>query len=293
MKKQKVSKVFGLSLGLLFLCTTPACAAEISHPVSSEEQQINQEKILAELEKANVVYLGEHHDSLADHQAQLEIIKALHKKNPQIAIGMEMFQRPFQGVIDQYLAKEITEEELIEGTEYEERWGFPWEYYAPILRFAQENNLKVLALNTPREITRKVARQGLESLTEEEQKYIPPLEEIRTDDEGYRQMLQEVFQMHSHHGHGNSDGFERFFAAQVLWDETMAEVIAQFHKANPKQQIVVLAGRGHVVYGYGIPQRVLRRIQEDSFTQLSVLLGLAEEEIIDEEKEVIADYFWF
>ncbi|MGC1246300.1 MAG: ChaN family lipoprotein, partial [Spirulinaceae cyanobacterium] len=253
MNKQKFSRICSLSLGLLLLCVSPAYASEVSIPVASEEQQPHQEKILTELEQANIIYLGENHDSLEDHQAQLEIIQALYQKNPHLTIALEMFQRPFQGAIDAYLAGEITEEELIERSEYEQRWGFPWEYYAPILRFAKEHNLSVLALNAPTEVTRKVARQGLESLTEEEKTYLPPLAEIRTDDAEYRQMLQEIFQMHSHQGHGNSAGFENFFAAQVVWDETMAKTIAEFYQTNPSQQIIVLAGQGHIVYGYGIP----------------------------------------
>ncbi len=292
MNKQKVSKIFSWSLGFLFLCTSPACASEVSTPINSEEQRPHQERILAELEQANVVYLGENHDSLEDHQAQLEIIQALYQKNGQIVIAMEMFQRPFQGAIDQYLAGEITEKELVERSEYEQRWGFPWEYYAPILRFAKEHNLPVLALNAPTEVTRKVARQGLANLTAEERTYLPPLAEIRIDNEQYRQMLQEIFQKHSHQSHGNSASFENFFAAQVVWDETMAQTIAEFYKINPNQQIVVLAGQGHIIYGYGIPQRVARRIEQDSFTQISVLLELTEEEIIPENEKVIADYFW-
>src|SRR4028118_1600443 len=65
---------------------------------------------------------------------------------------------------------------------------------------------------------------------------------------------------HPQSGQGNSTSFERFFTAQVLWDETMADKIAQFLKANPNYQVVVLAGTGHIIYGYGIPSRVARRL---------------------------------
>ena len=39
----------------------------------------------------------------------------------------------------------------------------------------------------------------------------------------------------------------------------MAERIDSFLKNNEKYQIVVLAGNGHIVHGYGIPQRLFRR----------------------------------
>ncbi len=250
------------------------------------------ETILKELAKANVIYLGETHDNPADHAAKLEIIQAM-AKTQKIAIAMEMFQRPYQSVLDEYIRGNLSEAELIEQTEYQTRWGFPWEFYAPVLRFAQANQIPVLALNVPSEITRQVARQGLESLTEEQKKFIPPFSEIRTDNSEYRQLIREIYDT-IHQNHGQSDNFENFFLAQVLWDETMAEVIANFHLENPDYQIIVLAGKGHIVYGYGIPSRVLRRIssQENKpFRHLSVLLSPVPELEWDTNKP-LADFIW-
>jgi uncharacterized iron-regulated protein len=204
---------------------------------------------------------------------------------------MEMFQRPFQDVLDQYLAGKITEAQLVEQSEYEKRWGFPWENYAPLLRFAKTNQLPVLALNTPTEVTRKVARSGLESLTTDERRYIPPFSEIRTDNAEYRQMVQKAYEQHHQVGHGNSTSFERFFTAQVLWDETMAEKIAQFLEANPDYQVVVLAGQGHIIYGYGIPSRVARRLGNGNLVQRSVLLSPLEGTSSPTNKPV-ADFVW-
>jgi uncharacterized iron-regulated protein len=291
MRKRQIAKVCAWSLGIFFLCTSPTYAESPSTPLQQEQQQLTQQQILQELVKANVVYLGETHNSPEDHKAQLEIVQALHQQNPKIAIAMEMFQRPFQDVLDQYLAGKITEAQLVEQSEYDERWGFPWEYYAPILRLAKTNQLPVLALNTPTEVTRKVARSGLESLTTDERQYIPRFSEIRTDNADYRKMAQEVYEQHHQAGHGNSTSFERFFTAQVLWDETMAEKIAQFVKANPGYQVVVLAGKSHIVYGYGIPSRVARRLNNNQLVQRSVLLGVSQEAQSAGEK-AIADYFW-
>jgi uncharacterized iron-regulated protein len=95
-----------------------------------------------------------------------------------------------------------------------------------------------------------------------------------------------------HQGKGNSDGFERFFEAQVLWDETMAEAIAQSWLKHPDRQIVVLVGQGHVVFGDGIPSRVARRLKaagRKDWKQATVLLNPSEE--IKKSPEA-ADFFW-
>ena len=291
MRKYQIAKLCAWSLGIFFLCTAPACAESPSTSSQVQTQQLNQQQILQELVKAKVVYLGETHNRSEDHKAQLEILQALHQQNPKIAIAMEMFQRPVQNIIDQYLAGKITEAQLVEQSEYEKRWGFPWENYAPLLRFAKTNQLPVLALNTPTEVTRKVARSGLESLTTDEQQYIPPFSEIKTDNADYRKMAQAVYQLHHHSGHGNSTNFERFFTAQVLWDETMAEKIAQFLKANPDYQVVVLAGQTHIIYGYGIPSRVARRLNTQQLLQRSVLLTSPEGRPSYTDQP-IADFIW-
>ncbi len=276
-------------LSTLLLTTPLACSAEeaiapeaVPTPISSVEDDGFQL-----LQSADVVYLGERHDSTADHAAQLEIIEGLYAENPDMAIGLEMFQRPFQPVIDRYLAGEISEEELVIQTEYLERWGFPWEFYAPFLQFAQEHELPVLALNAPAEITRQIAREGLESLEGDDLRYIPPLAEIDTRNEDYREFVAAAFGAHGSHGNFN---FDNFFAAQVTWDETMAMTIADFKTANPDTQVVVLAGNGHVIYGHGIPDRVERRLGDDLTQQIVILNPI---EFFEEEGGAIADAFWY
>ena len=243
---------------------------------------------LQKLASADVVYLGETHDNPEDHKIQLQIIQSLQQRNRKIAIAMEMFVQPSQNILNRYLAGKISEQELVEQSNYNQ-WGYPWEYYAPILRFAKEKKLPVVALNIPIEITRQVSRSGLESLTPQQRKLIPQEKEIRTDNAEYRQLLAAVFGQHQHSGHGNSKDFERFFLAQVLWDETMAEGVAKFIKANPNYQVVVLAGSGHIIYGYGIPSRVERRL--DKLVQRSVLLSSPPDESTDS-KNAIADFIW-
>jgi uncharacterized iron-regulated protein len=292
--KHNLTKAFALSLGFFLICTVPAYGqpqsektCETRFVASKCVNSVTQ--LIPEIAKANVVYLGETHDSAQDHENQLKIIQGLYGRNRKIALAMEMFQRPYQDVINQYLAGKITEAQLIKQTEYNERWGFPWELYAPIMRYAKTNNLPVLALNTKSEITRKVSRQGLESLTAEERKLIPPFSEIRTDNEEYRSLILAAFEGHQSGGHGNSSSAERFFVAQVLWDETMAEGVANFVKANPDYQVIVLAGRGHIVFGYGIPSRLKRRLGSGKLIQRSVLLSLPEDEDLPKAKKV-ADF---
>lgn len=247
-----------------------------------------QQATMRQLQTANVIYLGETHDRVADRQQQLAIIQALFNYQPRVAIAMEMFQRPAQPILDRYVAGKITETELRQQTEFDRRWGFNWEDFVPLLRFAKTNRLKLIAINTPTEITRKVAKQGLESLTGQDLQYIPPIDQIDPSNTKYRDSILASYQQHMGKAPIASKSFDRFYTAQLLWDETMAERIANFVKQQPDYRVVVLAGRAHVIYGYGIPDRVRRRMGQSKFTQKTVLLS----DEGDQKPPQPADFIW-
>jgi uncharacterized iron-regulated protein len=219
-----------------------------------------QQRILQSIAPANIIYLGEIHDSASDHADQLAILEYLHAVKPQLAIGLEMFQKPYQPIIDRYLAGQISEQKLVKQTEYQKRWGWPWENYAPLLRLAKERQISVIALNTPTEILRKVSKGGLESLKSADFKYIPPATEIDKSNLVYRDLIFASYQQHKAQATLTSPDFDRFHTAQLLWDETMAATAAEFYQKNPRTQLVVIAGQTHIRYGYGIPSRVARRL---------------------------------
>jgi uncharacterized iron-regulated protein len=225
-----------------------------------------------------IVYVGEYHDRFAHHAVELQVIKTLFKKNASIAIGMEMFQRPFQGALDDYVRGAVDEREFLKRSEYFSRWGFDYNLYKPILDFARAEKIPVVALNLRREIADKVSREGMDALTAEEKKDIP----LQTDfsDSAYRDRLKQVF---AEHKGSREMNFEFFYQAQVLWDETMAFSIDEYLKKNPDRQMVVIAGSGHLAYGSGIPKRVFRR---NGYEHATILNDAA----VDHE---IADYLVF
>ncbi len=207
------------------------------------------------LEKYQVIYLGEKHDEEGIHQAQLKIIEAISQKAP-LAVGMEMFQRPFQGVIDKYLAGNISEREFLKGTEYFKRWAFNYHFYRPIVEFCKNNHIPLVALNLPAEISKKIARKGFSALSKKERKELPA--ELDLSNELYKRYLRQIYSAHEQEG--DLDNFDNFFEAQIAWDETMAQSIADYLEKYPERKMVIIVGGGHVEYGYGIPSRVKRRL---------------------------------
>ena len=260
---------------LLCLMTVVAVqAAEQHHPqqTPSHDRDIQAldlrgasslEGILPDLAGARVVFVGERHDSYAHHLAQLDIIKRLHQIDPQVAIGMEMFQQPYQSFLDSYLAGGTSEKEMLQGTEWYERWRHDYRLYQPILQFAREQGIPVIALNVQRELTDKVAESGMDGLGEQDKADIPP--NIDKSDLAYEQRLRQIFH---HHPQREGREFDHFLEVQLLWDEGMAWQVSEYLKANPERKMIVLAGTGHLMHGSGIPNRVRRELGAEQFMVL-------------------------
>jgi uncharacterized iron-regulated protein len=249
---------------------------EVRAESQSSKFTSTQQQILKSITPAQIIYLGEIHNSTTDHADQLAILEYLYqqksKASPPLAIGLEMFQKPYQPVIDQYLAGKITEEQLVQKTEYKKRWGWPWENYAPLLQFAKAHQIPVIALNTPTEVLRKVSKGGIDSLQPTDFQYIPPATEIDKSNLTYRDLILESYQQHKAQAVATSPNFDRFYTAQLLWDETMAAAASEFYQKHPQTQLIVIAGQAHIRYGYGIPDRVARRLAK-TILKKSVILS--------------------
>ncbi len=271
----------------------PVSDAQIGHDkiIDNSGAIVAPDVVIATLAHSQVIYLGETHDNPADHATQLAIIQTLYQQQPHLTIALEMFQRPDQPALDDYLADRISEVALLTQTEYNTRWGFDWEFYAPIVRFAKAHQIPIVALNTPTAVTRKVSRQGLASLTPTDQQFIPPIAAVemgvKTSAPAYRDRLRQVFES-MHQGQGNALRFERFFTAQVLWDETMADRVDYTLQQMPQRRIIVLAGHGHIIYGHGIPSRVQRR--QPALNQKTILLN--PDATIQTQPQGAADWLW-
>jgi len=226
------------------------------------------DRLAARLETKRVVFVGETHDRYDHHLNQLEIVRRLYQLDPNLAIGVEYFQQPFQPQVDDYIAGRTTEKEFLRATEYYQGWGYDYRLYAPIFRFAQEQRIPVRALNVPTTLPSAVAEVGVAGLSEQQRAYLP--KEIGPADEAYRSRLRKAF---AAHGAAKPDAFDHFVEAQLVWDEGMAESAAAYLNANQGRRMVILAGSGHLAFGAGIPKRLERRTK----ATYAIVLNGAEE----------------
>ncbi len=238
--------------------------------------------LVSRLASARVVFLGEYHTHALQHRRQLEIIQNLYAMDGNLAVGLEVFAREQQGLLDDWTTGRIAEEEFRGRVEGDILNSSVFEVYYPLLLWARENRVRLLGLNAPREVTALVARKGLAGLDPDQRARVAG--DIVIGPEAYRRRVTEAF-----HGHAMGGNMDNFFAAQVVWDETMAETLAGYLNSAEglSGRIVVICGNEHIMYGFGVPGRLARRL-DVSQQSVIMLLGLEDEQLTDS----AADYVW-
>lgn len=202
------------------------------------------------------VLLGEQHATLPNQSFEADVIEALVRRGRQVVIGLEMFQRPKQSVLDRFSKGEVDEATFLQDADWKGQWGFPYPFYRPVFDSARRHKLPLVGLNIPREWVRAVGREGLTGLPSDAKGDLPA--DIRLDMSDHRKVFESLMGGHSVPGRS----MDNTYAAQVLWDEGMADTAIKYlqaRKPNNRTVFVILAGAGHVMYGQGINLRLTRR----------------------------------
>ncbi len=225
--------------GPVRLVRTPGC------------ESVSVDEAAAELADADVVFLGEQHDSPEGHAVQLALTRALAARRGELILSMEMLERDAQRRLDLYLEGVIDEERFRAGTRL---WPNYEAHYRGAVEFARENGFEVVAGNVFRPIAARVARGGVQ------QSVGDPWAARSVDTSGgeYRRRFDAV--MGGSHS-AESEVLDRVYAAQCVKDDTMAESIARaLDRRGPDAPIVVhWCGRFHSDFGLGTVERLQRR----------------------------------
>ncbi len=216
---------------------------------------VSEAQMLANASLQPLVYVGELHDNPASHRLQLRVLEAMAERYPsQLALGMEMFTAKQQEALDRWVAGELTEKEFLrQSSWFSEGWGSDFEYYRDLLVFCRDKGIPVVGLNVDKELGNQVSRMPLEEMAPEFRDQLP---EMDMSDPYQRAMVEAMISGHAAGGK-MVDSFHR---RQTLWDETMAQSVAEYLAERPGMHMVVIAGGWHVEYGFGIPRRVFRRL---------------------------------
>ena len=262
---------------------------------------ISFENWITDLAARDVIYLGEEHRNRSHVEAALKILQALLVRGRQPVLGLEMFGWDGQAGLDRYLSDRGTaRDHFLQESRWEQNWGGAYDDYEPLISFARDRHLPVLALNPPRALVRRVASQGLAlALADPEMSRWGMRDEPRSDEPAYHEII--LKQLRLCHAGLSDDAYQRMYEASVFRDEGMAKTITDSLRRMQDQAgaqagpIVSYTGGGHIQYQLPVPNRVLRK-RTVPVSQATIYLTAYEpgrtEEIRELIRASIADYVW-
>jgi uncharacterized iron-regulated protein len=227
-------------------------------------RKVGMEDLLRTTQGVRYLLVGESHTNADHHRFQARVINALVDTGRPVIVGLEMFTRPNQVNLAPMSLGKWDDKTFQEQADWKNQWGFDYALYKPIFDVIRERRLPMVALNVPRDWVRSVGRGGLAALSEEQRSQLP---EIYLGNASHRSVFDALMGGHPPSG---AQG-ENIYAAQVLWDEAMADSAIKAMRWRGRQSImVVVAGSGHVMYDQGIGYRITRQSGEPSVSVVCI-----------------------
>ncbi len=196
--------------------------------------------MISDLAHYDVLLLGEWHGNPEAIKFQFNIIKALIDKKQRISLSLEHIETGKQSIINRYISNDIDAETFIHSSEI-------WESYMPIIDVAKNNNISIIASNSPKNISACVNRYGKNYLNKPnglfDKSYLTELFPINAK---YKSLF-----LNKIRGHKINSNINNLFLSQVVKDYAMAKSINLKDK-DVGELIIHISGRTHVEGGLGI-----------------------------------------
>jgi uncharacterized iron-regulated protein len=232
----------------------------------SKGRAVKLEEIIEALDKADVLFVGETHTDAIGHVVEAEILSRADERYAQrraVALSLEMFERDVQTVVDEYLGGLITERHFLLSSR-------PWNNYEtdyrPLVEYAREHHLPIIAANAPARYVSRVSAQGpasLSSLSKEAHAWLPPLpfpEASAAYAAKFNQFMSGGMAAQQSqanpHAQPNPHGGAHLLEAQTLRDASMAYAISEFLKRGRDPLVVQVNGTFHSEERMGVPEHL-------------------------------------
>ena len=188
---------------------------------NSEGKPVKYQKMLENMEGADIIFFGELHDNPIAHWLQYELTRDLYNiEGENLVLAAEMFEADNQLLMNEYLGGQISEKKFEEEMRL---WNNYKTDYKPLVVFAKENGLHFVASNIPRRYASVVFNkgfEGLEELSDEAKNYFHPLPvPYHSEVECYKAMMEM--------GGMGVKANENLPKAQAVKDATMAYFILE------------------------------------------------------------------
>lgn len=257
------------------------------------DEFITIDELVTRLENTGILFVGEEHTNMEFHRVQANVIRALHEAGRQVLIALEMFPYTQQRDLDRWTRGQYGETEFLETADWYQYWGYHWDYYADIFRYARDNGIRMFGVNAPRDVIKAVRTEGFEGLSKNDLEHIPTT--VDTDSPEHRRVYLAYFDDgDSLHTELPPEQLAGMVRAQATWDAVMGwnSLQALRRHGGPDAIVVVLIGAGHAVYGTGSQRQIAPRFDGGIAALVPVPITDADGEPIESVQASYADFIW-
>ena len=231
----------------------------------------------------DVIFVGEEHESRVSHHAELTILKGLAKRDSNLVLALEMFERDVQDILDAYLKTKISEKKFLEQSR---PWPNYLKDYRPLIAFAKKKGMPVIAANIPRRAAAAVtmANKVSPDVMGEDRKYLPKTLHLKSK-EYYKRFVSSMREM-PHFTPMKGMKVDGLYKAQVLKDGVMAASVEPFLD----RRILFCCGHFHSDYHLGIPYQLQKNHPELKIAVIAMASSV--ENLLMKDRSKVADFIW-
>lgn len=232
---------------------------------------ITEDELTDRLVDVRYVVTGESHNNPDHHRLQLRLLRAMFGNGRRVAVGLEIFTSDEQALLDRYGA--LTQGEigdLVDHLGWGRRRRPLWEQYRPLVQFAGESGLPLVAMDLSRAEIAALRAEGLDALP------AAMVGRFALDqplpDERAAILVRDLWQAHC--GMLFTQNLDGQILAQRARDATMATRLLD---ADVGAGALLLAGYGHARGDRGVPYLLADLHQKGGLVNLlfaSVKTGL-------------------
>lgn len=221
------------------------------------------------------IVAAEIHDNICTHAAQLAVIQHASQlpDGMQLTVGFEQFHRMHNPILDAYVQRKLGLNDMLNETRwYTTTWGYDHKLYTPIFEYCRFHRIPMVGLNVPFEFVKQVGAYGFDGIPDALKEFLPDNMDLHNK-EHYKHFMGLMgwdgtnFAVDNvHGGRGMQHSVERYYQAQVLWEEWMSQSVAMSLNQRPGTRMVALIGSGHVEGRFGFPDRIEKRCKQRPYT---------------------------
>jgi uncharacterized iron-regulated protein len=246
--------------------------------------------LLDAVQRSDALFIGERHDSESSHRYELMLLRLIAERRSKISLLLEMFERDVQEPVEHFGMGHLSEPELLSVVR-------PWPQYArdykPLVDLAVAKEWFLIAGGLPRSLAARIARDGLsvlDSVSDGERAWFARERQCPTDGAEFGRFRQVMHVQPSlvqtppasppaSDMSTDNVSLQRYYFAQCVKDETMAESIASAHAAGSigggHPLIISINGAFHSDFSDGVVSRTRRRLPKASIVTVTLVEGAA------------------